>query len=146
MSRNTLNLNFKGVQELLAKYAQLDDELKPITEKALKQAGDTITRDVKIGVTKPNLPAGGKYSNGETADSIVEPTPKWSGNVVEIGMGFDYSKKGAGGFLIKGRYQPTQMNFAPKLNQIFTGKGYINRVRKDMEKVVSDGIKNAMGK
>lgn len=147
MSKNTLSLSLKGVNELLMKYAQLDDDLKPITEKALKTASDTITKDVVIGVQKPNLPAGGKYSNGDTAESVIRnPQVKWQGNVAEVGLGFDYAKEGAGGFLIKGRYLPTQMNADAYLNMVFTGKGYMNRVRNDMEKTVSQGIAKRMGK
>lgn len=145
MPKNTLDLKLNGLEQLLMKYAQMDNNLKPITEKALKRASDYVTKDVRIGVQKPNLPAGGKYSNGDTASSVIAPNVKWSGNIAETGLGFDYGKKGAGGYLIKGRYSPTVMSADAYLNMVFTGKGYMNRVRRDMEKMVIEEMKRKWG-
>lgn len=147
MSKNTLNLKLNGLQQLLVKYAELDSDLKPITERALQTASDAITKEVIIGVQKPSLPSGGKYSSGETEASVIKnPKVQWAGNIAEVGLGFDYAKPGAGGYLIKGRYSPTQMPAASHLNMVFTGKGYMNRVRMDMEKVVSKEISKIMRK
>lgn len=145
MARNTLKLNMKGFEELLRKLSDLDGELKPTVEKALNKAADIVTKDTIEGVKKPNLPAGGMYSGGDTEKSIVKnPKVEWQGNTAEVAVGFDYNKPGAGGYLISGRYSPTVMKPAAIVNKVYTGKGYINKVNQEMQKIVNDEISKKM--
>lgn len=143
MARNTLKLDLSGFKELMIKLDKLGGNLKEVTEDALTQAGETIGWDTFNAVESPNLPARGKYSQGETADSIVlEPKVEWSGATASIGVGFDYSKPGAGGFLITGtpRIKPVS-----GLQQIYKRKKYMSDIQKDMQRVISDAIDEKMG-
>ena len=143
MARNTLILSTAGFDEYIAKLERLEVSLKPIVEDALTQAAETITDDTIDAMAKPNLPCGGKYSTGKTKESIAKnPRVKWSGPVAEIGVGFDYDKPGAGGYLITGtpKMQPDH-----ELNRIYKSKRYMNAIKKDMADIFKDAIDDKMG-
>ena len=150
MARNTMSLDLKGFNELLTKLDGLGGDLKKAVTEALDEAGKKIGEDTAQAVQKNNLPAGGKYSQGDTADTVVtNPKVEWSGEEASIGVGFDFSKKGAGGFLIKGYYQNyhgTPRHMAPQkdLNAMYTGKGYMKQIQNDMMKVVTKAIDEKM--
>ena len=106
--RNTLNLELSGFNELVTKLEGLNGNVHKVVTSALQQAAETIEEDTRDAVKKSNLPAKGIYSTGDTEKAIATPSVTWSGTVAEVGVGFDYSKNGAGGFLITGtpRMQP----------------------------------------
>lgn len=142
MARNTLKLQIGGFQELITKLDSLQGDVKKAVTDALEQAGETIGEDTLDAVDNANLPAKGVYSKGHTKASIItNPTVHWSGNQAEIGVGFDYSKKGAGGFLITGtpRMKPDY-----ELQKIYKRKKYMNQIQNDMADVVNDYIKEKM--
>lgn len=143
MGRNILKLDTKGFNEYAEKLDKLDADLKPIFTEALEKAGETITNDTIAGVGSSNLPAGGMYSTGETAASIVKnPKVTWEGMIGGIAVGFDFGKPGAGGFLITGtpRMRPDKA-----LNKIYKSKGYMNNIKKDMTEIFDNEIKRRMG-
>lgn len=142
MARNTLKLQLGGFQELITKLDLLQGDVKKAVTDALEQTGETIGEDTVDAVDNANLPAKGEYSKGQTKASIItNPTVHWSGNQAEIGVGFDYSKKGAGGFLITGtpRMKP---DYA--LQKIYKRKKYMNQIQNDMADVVNDYIQEKM--
>ena len=87
------------------------------------------------------LPAHGQFSTGETKRSIADPKVEWSGTLAEVGMGFDKTKDGAGGFLITGT---PKMKPNAKLEDIYVRKKYMSNVQKQMQEIVSEEIKKAM--
>lgn len=138
MARNTLKLQLGGFQELITKLDSLQGDVKKAVTDALEQTGETIGEDTVDAVDNDNLPAKGEYSKGQTKASIItNPLVHWSGNQAEIGVGFDYSKKGAGGFLITGtpRMKPDY-----ELQKIYKRKKYMNQIQNDMADVVNDYI------
>lgn len=142
MARNTLKLQLGGFQELITKLDSLQGDVKKAVTDALEQTGETIGEDTVDAVDNANLPAKGEYSKGQTKASIItNPLVHWSGNQAEIGVGFDYSKKGAGGFLITGtpRMKP---DYA--LQKIYKRKKYMNQIQNDMADVVNDYIQEKM--
>lgn len=142
MARNTLKLQLGGFQELITKLDSLQGDVKKAVTDALEQTGETIGEDTVDAVDNANLPAKGEYSKGQTKASIItNPLVHWSGNQAEIGVGFDYSKKGAGGFLITGtpRMKPDY-----ELQKIYKRKKYMNQIQNDMADVVNDYIKEKM--
>lgn len=143
MGRNLLKLDVRGFDEYIAKLEDLDAAIPKIVEDALNQAGETITEDTIDAIAEPNLPRGGQYSSGETKESILEnPHTQWVGSVAEIGVGFDFSKPGAGGYLITGtpRMAPDR-----ELNAIYKKKKYMDNIKKDMIDVFEGEIKDRMG-
>ena len=140
--KNTLNLELSGFNELVTKLEGLNGDVKKVVTDALQQAADTIEEDTRDAVKKSNLPAKGKYSTGDTERAIASPSVTWSGNIAEVGVGFDYSKNGAGGFLITGtpRMQPDR-----ELQKMYKQKKYMKAIQRDMEDVVQDEISRKMG-
>lgn len=141
--RNTLKLDFRGFEELITKLDGLNGDVKNAVTDALEQAGETIGEDTENAVEKANLPAGGEYSKGLTKKSIIKnPKVSWSGTKAEIGVGFDYGKPGAGGFLITGtpRMKPDY-----ELQKIYKRKKYTSAIQNDMANVINDYIDDIMG-
>lgn len=140
--RNTLKLDMSGFEELITKLDELGGNLKPVIDDALTQAAETVADDTVEAMATKYLPAQGKYSQGETKESIIRrPTVEWKGTLAEIGVGFDYGEPGAGGFLISGtpRMQPNQ-----KLVDIYKRKKYMRALQEDMAEIVNDAIDDAM--
>lgn len=139
---NTLKLDTSGFEELVRTLQSLDGNVQKAVTKALQDAAETVTTDTRDAVTAPNLPAGGKYSTGNTAASIVSPKVLWIGGVqAEAGVGFDYSKPGAGGFLITGT---PKMKPDAALQRIYKKKSYMNLIKEIMIEDVQDCIAEAL--
>ena len=143
MGKNLLKLDVSGFEEYIQKLEKLEADIKPIVSDALNQAGETITDDTFDAVSDSNLPRGGEYSTGKTKESIIKnPRIKWSGTTAEIGLGFDFNKPGAGGYLITGtpRMAPDKA-----LNKIYKSKKYMKDIQKDMIDIFQDEISRRMG-
>lgn len=140
--KNTLALDTKGFEQLVTKLEGLGGDVKKTVTKALEDAGEKIGDDTVDAIQKSNLPAQGKYSAGDTEKSIIRnPKTRWSGTEAEIGVGFDYSKPGAGGFLITGtpKMQPDY-----KLQKIYKQKAYMSKLQQKMDDTVTSEIKKKM--
>lgn len=143
--RATLNLDTKNLEDLIEKLDGLGGDIKAVVEDALNQAADKITKDSFEGVQKPNLPAQGDYSQGDTEESLIKnPKVKWEGTMASVSVGFDYSKPGAAGYLISGRGSTPRMAPASTLNMVYTGKSYMKSIRQDMEKTINSAIRKKL--
>lgn len=143
MGKNLLRLDTSGFEEYVAKLEKLEADVKPIVTEALNKAGVKITSDTTNAVAEPDLPRGGKYSTGETKASIIQnPQTTWSGSIAEIGVGFDFDKPGAGGFLITGtpRMAPDKA-----LNKIYKSKKYMKDVQQEMGETFQKEVIKRMG-
>lgn len=143
MGKNLLKLEIGGFEEYIAKLEDLEADIKPIVTEALNKAGEKVTSDTIAAVSESNLPRGGKYSSGETKKSILQnPQTSWSGYIAEIGVGFDFSRPGAGGFLITGtpRIPPDKA-----LKKIYKGKKYMKDVQQGMCETFQKEIAKRMG-
>lgn len=142
MPRNTLRLDLSGFKELMTQLDELGGDLIKVTEDALTQAGETIGEDTRDAVQKTNLPAAGKYSQPDTEKAVVtHPQVEWTGMTASIGVGFDYSKSGAGGFLITGT---PRMKPVAGLQEIHKRKKYMSNIQKEMSEIISDAIAERM--
>lgn len=143
MGRTVLKLDAQGFTEYGEKLDALGADLRSIFTDALEQAGETIGEDTLDAVAEGNLPAGGKYSTGETKAAVIQsPRVEWEGTTGSIGVGFDFGKPGAGGFLITGtpRMRPDKA-----LNQMYKGKRYMKKIQQDMADIFNDEIRRRMG-
>lgn len=147
LSRNRmLAIDFSNFSAYAEKLESLEANLDEIFAKSIEKAADKVQQDVTEAVQPQHLPAGGKYrgQQHDTESSIIHDTkPKRRGSVLEVALGFDKTKPGAGGFLITGtpRMQPDQ-----KLADIFQKKKYANDIQKQIEKDLQDEIDKRMGK
>lgn len=145
MGKNMLKLDVKGFDEYIAKLEKLDSDVKKIVTDALNQAGETITNDTMNALSPEFLPAGGQYSTNPSmtnASVVKNPRTQWSGTIAEIGVGFDFTKPGAGGYLISGT---PKMAPDRELNRIYKNRRYMNEIKKYMIEIFNDEIKKRMG-
>lgn len=142
MGKNKASVKLEGFKEMITTLDSLGGDLVRVAADALTQAGETIGWDTLEAAQNPNMPAEGKYATGRTEQAVLTtPRVEVSGNLVEVGAGFDYTKDGAGGILITGtpRMKPNY-----ELQKIFKGKRYMNNISKDIEAVVQDEIERRL--
>lgn len=142
MARNTLKLDTKGLEPLIKKLDSIGGDVKGAVNTALTKAAQTIAESTENAISTANLPAGGKYSKGTTKESIIRDAQvKWDGDTAWVPVGFDFSKPGAGGFLITGtpRMKPDY-----ELNKIYKQKRYMNLIQKGMEEIILNSIVEKM--
>lgn len=133
MARNTLKLDTSGFDAVLQRLDSLGGDTHAAVEEVLTEAAQKVHDDTVAAIAKPNLPRQGMYSDGQTMESIVtDTTPRWDGDVGWVPVGFDFSRPGAGGYLIKGRGQPTAMRRVQALYQIYEGKKYMTDLQTQM--------------
>lgn len=128
--KNSLSIDFNVFSDLAEELDKLGADLKEIFTDVMQQEGETVAEDTREAVQKANLPAGGKYSQGDTEKAIImQPKVEWSGDLGEIGLGFDKTLPGAGGFLITGtpKMQPDKA-----LADIYSRKSYERRMTEDI--------------
>jgi hypothetical protein len=132
--------NFASYAEKLDK---LGANLQKVFTEAMEQAAEKVSNDTIEAMASGNLPAGGKYSQGETEASIIRDAKVvWHGSVGTIGVGFDKTKPGAGGFLITGT---PKMKPNYRLEDIYSRRKYENDIKKDIIKVLQNEIDRIMG-
>lgn len=143
MGRNILRLDVRGIEETINQLNRVaKEDSKKATEDALTKAGKKIGDDTIRGLDKAYLPAGGKYSHGKTRESVMQnPSVEWKGESASIGVGFDFGKKGAGGYLITGT---PKMKPDKPLHRIYKEKSYMNEIEKDMQKTIGEYIGKAL--
>ena len=74
-------------------------------KRAVNEGMAATKREINNKITKlmqpSNLPAGGKYSTGDTLDSLDKSEAvKWDGNIAELPLGFDMSKSGLSSIML----------------------------------------------
>jgi hypothetical protein len=127
-----------GFDNYLEKLRELDADLKPIVANALEQAADDPTADTIDAMKDRYMPAKGKYSSGQTKETVVKnPKVTWSATTASIGIGFDRTKPGVGTLLITGtpRMKPNK-----KLEQIYNRKKTIKEFNKTIGEILADAI------
>ena len=143
-SRIKLKLELKGFEELIEKLDELaDNALKPVLSEALEDIGEDIGQRTYEAMDKSNLPAQGKYSDGQTKATVVKnPKVEWNGSICEISVGFDKTKPGTGFLLITGtpRMQPVY-----ELEKIYVHKEYNRWVNKQIREALNEAIIEKMG-
>ena len=140
--KQMISIDFSNFSEYAEKIEALEGDLKAVFAKAMEEAAEKVQSDTIAALENANLPAGGKYSQGDTKNSVIkDPLTRWEGSVAEIGLGFDKTKKGAGGFLITGT---PKMRPDYALEKIYGTKRYENEIKKTIEKALQRQI-DALG-
>lgn len=140
--KNMLSIDFSNFATYAEQLDELGADLREVFDGAMENAAKSVQADVEQATENSNLPAQGRYSKGDTKKSIIQKaTVKWSGNIGEIGLGFDKSKPGAGGFLITGtpKMQPDKA-----LEKIFSRKGYETKIKKQISQDLQKRIDELM--
>lgn len=83
-----IKIEFDGFTELLERFEEMEKDLKPAVEKALKETHRIMTPGIKSAIAPHRL-------TGETEGSLREsPRVEWNGLVGSIDIGFDISDGG----------------------------------------------------
>ena len=144
MSGGKIKCQIYGFDEMIEKLDEINANVKDFVTESLEAVGEDIGVYTKEAIKKEELPAGGKYSTGATAQSvIINPKVEWSGTFASIGVGFDYSKDGAGGMLISGtpRMQPVQ-----GLVDIYKRKKFWKKMSAGLEDNFKDYVEEVISK
>lgn len=97
MGRNKIGLQVNGIEDYMAKLDELGgaDAMRRGVESALKASKQYVNPKIEAAMATSNLPAGGKYSTGNTKESIdKDMSVDWQGMTASIKVGFDFSKSG----------------------------------------------------
>lgn len=138
MARNTLKLNTSGFEPLLKKLDGLGGDVRQAVDEALTKASAKIAQDTVTAMAPANLPARGKYSQGDTKQSIIQDAQiTWDGLVASVPVGFDFSKPGAGGYLITGtpKMQPDK-----ELHKMYKQKKYMSEIQNEISDIIMNHI------
>lgn len=116
MARNRIGLQVEGFEEYMAKLDELGGSkaMRRGVEEALKESKKYVNPLIEKAMTK--LPAGGRYSSGETKESLdKDMSVDWEGATASIKVGFDFSKSGLKSiFLMRG----TAVNGTPRMKPV----------------------------
>lgn len=139
---NQVTLDTKAFERLLIDIEKLGGNVQKVTETALRKAASQIQADTVLATANPKLPAQGDYALGLTTESIIHwPRVEWDGQTAWIPVGFDFSKPGAAGYLIKGtpRMAPAQ-ELRKMYFRINSGNRYMSEISKEMQNFVWDEL------
>ena len=95
MARNKIGLQVEGFEEYMSRLDELggSQAMKRGVESALKASKQYV--NPLINQAMSNLPASGKYSTGDTKQSIDKDMKvDWEGQTASIKVGFDFQKSG----------------------------------------------------
>ena len=138
-----ISIDYSNFADYAMRLEELEASLEDVFTRALETAAEQVQQDTIAAIAKANLPAGGKYSQGETKDSVLENVKaEKSGSVIEVKLGFDKTVYGAGGWLITGtpKMQPDKA-----LTKIYGNKKYANDITKVIQEELQKEINEIMG-
>ena len=95
MARNRIGLQVEGFEDYMAKLDKLGGTaaMRRGVEEALKESKKYVNPLIEQAMTK--LPAGGRYSTGDTKRSLdKDMSVDWEGDTASIKVGFDFSESG----------------------------------------------------
>lgn len=95
MARNKIGLQVKGFEEYMSRLDELGGgkAMKRGVESALKASKEYV--NPLINQAMGNLPAGGRYSTGETKQSIDKSMDvDWEGMTGSVKVGFNFKESG----------------------------------------------------
>jgi hypothetical protein len=148
--KNGFSLDFAAVQDYAEKLDELDGDgtkIAQVVSAAMESAAAQVEEDTIKALASSNLPAKGKYSKGTTKEQVIHsPKAVIKGSIIEIGMGFDKTKEGAGGWLITGtpKMQPDRA-LADIYSTPKASRGYENRLKKKVTEDFQAEVKKVLG-
>ena len=143
MAKNKIGIDFNGFAEYAEKIDRLGGDLKRIFTEVMEQVAETVQADTLAALDDGDLPAKSEYSKGDTANAVIDDIRvNWSGYVIEMPLGFDFSKPGAGGWLITGtpRMRPDMA-----LHRIYRESAYFKQRQKEVERIFQAEVQRLMG-
>lgn len=86
--RNRIGLHFEGFDEVIQQFQELERDMKPVVEEALRESQKIVAEKARDAMAK-------HHRSGRTEESVKETGEVfWSGSEAEIGVGFEISSGG----------------------------------------------------
>ena len=143
MGKNKIQFDFSKLSDIAERLDKAGANLEKVMKEVLEDTAEEITNDTLEALSPANLPAGGKYSTGETEESVVRDLKvSKNGSTLEVDVGFDKSKPGAGGWLITGT---PKMAPDKALADIYTNQRYENKMMKEVEEKLEEELEKIVG-
>ena len=150
MASNTkkkFGIEFEGFEELLEEFKELEVNVKPIAEKALKESHAYITPKLHDRMKKNYMPAKGAYMKTavpkEDKQIIDEVNIQWEGNQGTIDVGFSLDEGLTPIFLIYGTEGATPTDEATGLKATLYGKKTKEEIAEIQSKIFYDALAKA---
>lgn len=141
--KNKIGLQFSGFEELAEKLDELQGDLKKTTEDALRKSKAVVTTNLLKATQKPNLPAHGKYSKGDTRHSIdTSKSVNWEGTTGSIHVGFEFKKSGLKSIFLM--YGTPRMKKVQAIYDAVYGSKTKTQIRKIQKETFQEAIKKKM--
>lgn len=141
--KNKIQFDFGRLADIAEKLDKAGADLEKVMTEVLEDTASEIQSDTIKALDKAYLPAGGKYSTGDTVESVAsDPKVEKEGSMLMIDVGFDKTKVGAGGWLITGT---PKMAPDKELAKIYTGKSYENKLMKEMQEKLEEELGKIIG-
>ena len=143
MARNKIGLQFNGWEDYIAKLDELSGTqgMKKGIEEALIESKKHVNPLIEQSMNK--LPAGGRYSSGNTKESIDrDMSVEWEGMTGTIKVGFDFSKSGVTSVFLM--YGTPRMKPVSGLKNAIYGAKTQKEIAEIQERVMSEVIKKIM--
>lgn len=139
-----LSLDSSALDSYIERLHAIEADVEKVVSDALEDAAVKVQEDTIKALDASKLPAHGKYSKGNTKESVIkDPKATMAHKCVEVPLGFDKTKPGAGGFLITGtpKMQPDRA-----LANIYGSKKYErdinNAVQAELKKAIDERMKS----
>ena len=143
MARNRIGLQFDGWEDYMAKLDKLggSNAMKKGVEEALAASKEHVNPLIEKAMKK--LPAGGKYSTGDTEASIDDSkNVEWQDMTGSIKVGFDFSKSGLKSIFLM--YGTPRMKPVSGLKNAIYGAKIKKEIAEIQERIVSNEIRKIM--
>ena len=139
-----ISLEYGAFDSYIERLRSVEADVEKVVADAMEEAAEKVQQDTIRALEKSHLPAKGKYSQGDTEESVVRDLkPTVTRQYVEVKLGFDKTRPGAGGFLITGtpKMQPDRA-----LAQIYGSRKYqtdiTNQIKEDLDKAIKERMKS----
>ena len=139
-----ISLEYGAFDNYIERLRSVEADVEKVVADAMEKAAEKVQEDTIKALEKSHLPAKGKYSQGDTENSVVRDLkPTVTRQYVEVKLGFDKTRPGAGGFLITGtpKMQPDRA-----LAQIYGSRKYqtdiTNQIKEDLDKAIKERMES----
>lgn len=139
-----MKVEFEGFDSVLAKLKKLDGDAKKVTEEALRETHKIVTDKAEQAMGASFLPAGGKYSTGETLKHLRrEANIEWNATVASVPVGFDIKSGGLVSIFLM--YGTPRMDPDKELYNAFFGNATKKEVMAAQEEIFYREIRRLEG-
>ena len=145
MAKAKMGLQFDGWEETITKLNNLagNTVTKKAVSEALIKSKEYVNVGIEKAVTSGSLPAKGKYSTGDTKDSINrDKEVTWQGQTGTIKVGFDFKKSGTTSIFLM--YGTPKMKPAKGLKTAIYGSKARKEIAEIQSEIINKHIKEVM--